>query len=63
MENTHEITNLIDTKEQDMKKNEIKQDELYEETNDELITEEELEHIHPYLDKKFPSPTMNLGIM
>ena len=28
-----------------------------------MITEEELEHIHPDLDKNFPSPIMNSDIM
>ena len=46
-----------------MENNEVKQDELYDDTNDELITDEELEHIHPDLNKHFPSPTMNSGIM
>ena len=51
MENSHENTDLIDTQEQDMYNNEVKKDELYEERNDDLITEEELEHIHPELEK------------
>ena len=40
MENTHEDTYLIDAQEQDMKKNDAEQDKFYEDTNDELITEE-----------------------
>ena len=31
--------------------------------NDKKIQEEELENIYPYLDYKFPSPTMNSGLM
>ena len=46
-----------------MEKNEAEQDEFYEETNDDLITEEELKHIHPDIDHNFPSPTINSGIM
>ena len=46
-----------------MVNNEVEPDEFYDETNDDLITEEELEHIHPDLDHNFPSPTMNSGIM
>ena len=41
-----------------MKKNQVDQDEYHEETNDDLIPDEELEHFHPYLDNNFPSPTM-----
>ena len=63
MENTHEDTYLIDAQEQDMKKNDAEQDKFYEDTNDDLITEEELENIHPGLDHNFTSPTMNSGIM
>ena len=36
-----------------MKKNEVEQDAFYDEKNDELITEEELEHIHSDLDNNF----------
>ena len=46
-----------------MENNEVEQDELYDETNYYLITEEELEHIHPDLDNNFSSPTTNSGIM
>ena len=46
-----------------MENNEVKQDELYDKKNDDFITEEELEHIHPDLDNNFPSPKMNSGIM
>ena len=59
MEHTHEDTHLIDTQEQDMENNEFEQDGLYENTNYDLITEEELRHIHPDLDNNFPSPKMN----
>ena len=52
MEHTHENTHLIYTQEQDMENNEIKLDELYDKTNDYLITEEELKYIHPDLDNK-----------
>ena len=41
-----------------MKQNGFEQEELYEETNDDLITEEELKHIHPDLDQKISSSTM-----
>ena len=51
-------TQLIDTQEQDMENNEVEQDEFHEDTNYDLIPEEELEHIHPDLDKKIPSKTM-----
>ena len=59
MEHTHENTYLIYTQEQYMENNEVKQDELYEETNYNLITEEELKYIHPELNNNFPYPTMN----
>ena len=39
MEHNHENTHLIGTQEHDMDKNEVEKDELYEETNDDLITE------------------------
>ena len=41
-----------------MENNEVKQYELYDKKNDDFITEEELEHIHPDLDHNFPSPPM-----
>ena len=46
-----------------MENNEVEQDELYEETNDDLTTEEKLKHIHHDIYNNFPSPTMNSGIM
>ena len=46
-----------------MENNEVEKDELYYVTHDEFITEEELEHIHPYLDNNLPCPIMNSGIM
>ena len=46
-----------------MENNDIEQDEFHYEKNVYLISDKELEHIHPGLDKKFPSPTMNSGIM
>ena len=46
-----------------MVNNEVEPDEFYDDTNDDLITEEELEHIHPDLDHNFPSPKMNSVIM
>ena len=36
---------------------------LYEEKNDDLITEEELKKIHPDLNHNFTSPKMNSGVM
>ena len=39
MEYTHENTHLIDTQEHKMENNEVKQDEIYNEKNDDLITE------------------------
>ena len=57
--NIHEDNHLIDTHKQDMKNNEVEQDEFYEDTNYDLINEKELYHIHPDLDHNFPSPTMN----
>ena len=50
MDHHRENTHLIDTQEQDMENNYIEQDEFHDNTNDDLIPEEELEHIHPYLD-------------
>ena len=41
MKNTHEDTPLIDTQEQDIENTKVEQDELYENTNDDLITEDE----------------------
>ena len=61
--NNHENTHLLYTQEQYMENNEIGQDEFHDDTNDGFIPEEELEHIHPGLDKKILSPTMNSGIM
>ena len=46
-----------------MENNEAEKDELYEETNYGLITEEVIEHIHPELDHNFPYPTMNSSVM
>ena len=46
-----------------MVNNEVEKDELYYETHDEFITEEELEHIHPDIDNNLPSSKMNSGIM
>ena len=63
MEHTHENTHLLDTQEQDMENNEAEKYEFYERKNDELITEEELEHIHLYLDHNFKSPKMNSIVM
>ena len=42
-----------------MENNYVEQDYFYEETNDDLITEEELENIHLDLNHNFKSPTMN----
>ena len=63
MDHNHENTHFIDTQEQDMENNEVEHDALYYEINDDFITEEELEHIHPDLDKKIISPTINSGII
>ena len=64
MENTHEGTpHLIDTQEQGMENNDIEQEKLYEDRNDDLINEEELDHIHPDIYHNFPSSKMNSGIM
>ena len=63
MEHTHENTHLIDTQEQDMENNDFEQDEVYEETNYDLITEKELENIHPYLDNNLPSTKMKSRVM
>ena len=49
MDHNHEDTHIIDTQYQDMENNEAKQDELYYKTNDYLINEEKVEHIHPDL--------------
>ena len=46
-----------------MENNEVKQEEFYEETNYDLINEEELRHINPELDHNFTYTTMNSGIM
>ena len=56
MDHHHKKTNLVDTQEHNMENNETEQYELYEETKNDLILEEEL-------DKTFTSPTMNSGIM
>ena len=40
MDHNHENTHRIDTQEQDMGNNEVEQDELYDEKNYGLITEE-----------------------
>ena len=53
----------MDTQEKDMENAEVEQEKLYEDTNYDLITEEELEYIYPDLNHNFPSPTMNSGIM
>ena len=63
MEHTHEETRIIDTKQQDMENNKFQKYELYEETNYDFITEEELEYIHLYLDHNVLYSTMNPGIM
>ena len=63
MNNHHENTNIIDTQEQETKKNEAEQYELHDDTDDELIPDEELEHIHPELYNNIPYSTMNSGII
>ena len=63
MEHNHENNHLIDTQEQEMVNNGVKQDSFYNKTNYELITEWELEHIRPDLDHNFSSPKMSSGIM
>ena len=35
----------------------------FDDTNGNLITKEELENIHPYLDHNLPSSTKNSGLM
>ena len=42
-ENSHEDTHIIDTQEKDIEDTEVEQEEFYEDTNDTLYTEEELE--------------------
>ena len=59
MENTHEDTYLIDTQEQKREDAEYEQEELFEDTNENTITEEELGKTHLDLNRKFPSQTMN----
>ena len=44
-------------------KNYIYQYAFYDEKNEDLIADKELEYIHPYLENKFPSPTVKSGIM
>ena len=63
MENTHDYTHLIDTKEQNKEDSEDEQEEWFEEKNGNKITEEELESIHPDLNHNFLYPTMNSGII
>ena len=63
MENNHEDTHLIDTQEQDMENTDSEQEEFYEDTNYDLITEEELENIPLEMNQNFPPPTINSGIM
>ena len=46
-----------------MENNEVEQDELYEETNYDFITEEELENIHLDPDQNFLYSKMNSDIM
>ena len=62
MNNIDENTHLIDTHEQDTENNDLYQYEFHDEKNNELIPDEELEHIHPDLDKSVPSQTMKSGI-
>ena len=59
MNNTHEDTNLIDTQEQNIEDAEAEQEEFFEGKDENMITEEELEHIHPDLKYTFTSPTIN----
>ena len=47
MYNIHEDTDIIDTQEQDIEDSEVEQEELFEDANYNLITEEELENIYP----------------
>ena len=63
MENTHKDNNLIDTQEQNIEDYEVEQEEFFEETNWNLITEEELEHIHSDLNHNFKYHAMNSGLM
>ena len=63
MENSHEYNHLIDTQEQNIEYAEVEKEELFEEKNENKITEEELKNIHPDLNHSFPSPTMNSGLM
>ena len=58
MDNTHDYTHLIDIH-VEYNREDDKEEELFEDTNKNIITEEELENIHPNLHHNFPSPTMN----
>ena len=58
MGNTHDYTHLL-YKNLDHNRGE----EFSEDTNENTITEKELEKIHPDLDHNFPSPTMNSVLM
>ena len=60
---THKYNNLIDTQEQDIENSEVEKEELFEDKNENLITEEELEHIHAHPNQKFPYPTMKTGLI
>ena len=42
MDNTHEDTHLMDTKEQIIEYFQVEQEELFEDKNDNMITEEEI---------------------
>ena len=57
------ILTLLIHKKKDIENNDIEKEDFYEETNYDLITEEELENIHPDLNHNFPSPTMNSDII
>ena len=46
-----------------MENNDTEQEKFYEETNDDLINEEKIQHIHPEINQNFPYSTMNSGVV
>ena len=47
MTNTHEDTHVIDAQDQNMENTGVEQEKIYEDTDNYLITEEELGYINP----------------
>ena len=62
MKKTNNYNHLIDTH-KDYIKEDTEEKLPFEDRYENTITEAELEDIHPDLDKNFPSPKMNSGLM